>query len=173
MCLCMDSLEKYNGIPAVAFIRLNVCSRSLYAQSCILKSSYSHVSTNPICDKVYIGETRRALGTRLKEHQANTRRGEVEKSAIAEHAWGEEHRPAWDETAILERARREDILRIKEAFCIMAAEQEKLLNRDRGTFIAESWKPLLWRWRNQRVMSQLFGASNDPSQRTSPDATPR
>ena len=58
------------------------------------------------CDKVYIGETRRALGTRLKEHQANTRRGEVEKSAVAEHAWGEEHRPAWDETSILKRARK-------------------------------------------------------------------
>ena len=38
------------------------------------------------CGQRYIGETRRTLGTRLKEHQAATRRGEIEKLAIAEHA---------------------------------------------------------------------------------------
>ena len=38
------------------------------------------------CGQRYIGETRRTLGSRLKEHQAATRRGEIEKSAIAEHA---------------------------------------------------------------------------------------
>ena len=32
------------------------------------------------CGKEYIGETKRALGTHLKEHQAATRRGEVEVS---------------------------------------------------------------------------------------------
>ena len=30
------------------------------------------------CGKEYIGETRRALGTRIKEHQSATRRGETE-----------------------------------------------------------------------------------------------
>ena len=54
------------------------------------------------CGKQYIGETKRALGVRLKEHQAATRRGEVEKSAISEYAWEEKHHPAWDEIAILE-----------------------------------------------------------------------
>ena len=34
----------------------------------------------------YIGETKKALEMRLKEHQAATRRGETEKSAITEHA---------------------------------------------------------------------------------------
>ena len=36
---------------------------------------------------VYIGETKRALEVHIKEHQTATRRGELEKSAIAEHAW--------------------------------------------------------------------------------------
>lgn len=36
------------------------------------------------CRKEYIGETKRALGTILKEHQVATRWGETEKSAIAE-----------------------------------------------------------------------------------------
>ena len=32
-------------------------------------------------------ETKRALKIRIKEHKAATRRGETEKSAIAEHTW--------------------------------------------------------------------------------------
>ena len=38
------------------------------------------------CGKQYIGETKRALRTRKKEHQSATRRGETEKSTIAKHA---------------------------------------------------------------------------------------
>ena len=38
------------------------------------------------CGHVYIGETKRAVETCIKEHKAATRRGETEKSAIAEHA---------------------------------------------------------------------------------------
>ena len=95
------------------------------------------------CGNEYIGETKRALGTRLKEHQTATRRGEVEKSATAEHAWAEQHRPAWDKIAILEQARREDHLWIKEAFCIAMADKEKSLNRDHGTAIGDCWRPLL------------------------------
>ena len=40
------------------------------------------------CGHVYIGETKRALETRIKEHKAATRRGKTEKSAIAEHGLG-------------------------------------------------------------------------------------
>ena len=39
------------------------------------------------CDNTHIEETN------LKEHQANIRRGEIEKSAIAEHAWTEQYQP--------------------------------------------------------------------------------
>ena len=85
----------------------------------------------------------RALETRLKEHQAATRQGELEKSAIAEHAWTEHHCPAWDDVTILEQARNDDTLRIKEALCISMAEKQMLLNRDRGTTIADCWVPLL------------------------------
>ena len=49
----------------------------------------------------YIGEAKRTLATRLKEHQSATRRGEVEKSAIAEHAWKAGHPPLWEEVEIL------------------------------------------------------------------------
>ena len=67
------------------------------------------------CGLQYIGETKRALETRLKEHQAAAKRGELEKPAVTEHAWTEHHRPAWDETSILEQAKNNDTMRIKEA----------------------------------------------------------
>jgi hypothetical protein len=41
------------------------------------------------------GETKRALERRVKEHKAATRRGELEKSAIAEHAWSHHHQMVW------------------------------------------------------------------------------
>ena len=40
-----------------------------------------------MCGKVYIGETKRRLGTRLKEHKDACVKGQTDKSAIAEHAW--------------------------------------------------------------------------------------
>ncbi|KAK9890114.1 hypothetical protein WA026_008924 [Henosepilachna vigintioctopunctata] len=41
------------------------------------------------CGKVYIGTTKRSMGTRLKEHKASCRLGQTEKSAVAEHALSE------------------------------------------------------------------------------------
>ena len=43
------------------------------------------------CGQVYIGETKRMLETRIKEHQAAARLGQFEKSAVAEHAWQDGH----------------------------------------------------------------------------------
>ena len=42
------------------------------------------------------GINKRSFDTCHKEHQAATRRGETDKSAIAEHAWAKQHRPQWD-----------------------------------------------------------------------------
>ena len=48
---------------------------------------------------------------------------------------------------ILEQARNDDALRIKEAQCISMAEKQTLLNRDQETTIADCWVPLLQRMR--------------------------
>ena len=88
------------------------------------------------------------------EHQTTTRRGELEKSAIADHAWTENHRPVWDETSILEKAKNYDTMQIKKALCIMMAD---LLNRDRGITIMDCRGPLL---RRMRETSQRRCASS-------------
>ena len=43
------------------------------------------------CGKVYIGKTIRRMESRLKEHKDACSRGQLEKSAIAEHAWRHDH----------------------------------------------------------------------------------
>ena len=53
------------------------------------------------CGKVYIGETKRRLGTRLKEHKDACVKYHTDKSAIAEHAWTNDHPINWAETKIL------------------------------------------------------------------------
>jgi hypothetical protein len=92
------------------------------------------------CGQTYVGETKRALGTRLKEHQAATRRGEIHKSAIAEHAWTHKHQLSWAETRILDHARNTSIFRIKEAIHILLRNQRELKNRDWGVEIDGWWR---------------------------------
>ena len=50
------------------------------------------------------GETKRCLGTRLKEHKDACVGGHTHKSAIAKHAWAEGHPINWSGTKILQRA---------------------------------------------------------------------
>ena len=53
------------------------------------------------CGLVYIRETGRNLSKRLKEHKTNCEKAELDKSALAKHAWTYDHRIKWDEANIL------------------------------------------------------------------------
>jgi len=95
------------------------------------------------CGKVYIGETQRALGTRIKEHQDACRLCHTEKSAVAEHAWDAGHRVDWEVVQILDTASKMKELLVKEAIHIQLTPSEKLLNRDNGWQIPEAWNTTL------------------------------
>ena len=43
------------------------------------------------CNKTYIGQTKRSIETRFKEHLAHLKYGRTEKSAVAEHALDNSH----------------------------------------------------------------------------------
>ena len=58
------------------------------------------------CGKVYIGETKCRLGTRLKEHKDACAKCLMDKLAIAEHAWTNDHPINWNGTKILQRVSR-------------------------------------------------------------------
>ena len=102
------------------------------------------------CGKKYRGETKRVLETQLKEHQAATRRGETEKSAIAEHACSRQHQALWGETRILDHASHHTALLIKEAKHISLRDPVELFNRNQGLDIDYCWKHLVKGTRRQQ-----------------------
>ena len=79
------------------------------------------------CGKVYIGETKGQLGTRLKEHKDACVRNQTEKSAIAEHAWTNDHPINWSGTKIL------------KALCIQSTPTDSRFNRDSGYELPDCW----------------------------------
>ena len=91
------------------------------------------------CGKVYIGETKRRLETRLKEHKDACTRYLTDKSAIAEHAWANDHPINWAETKILQRANRTMELVMKEALSIRTTPEDARFNRDNGYELPDCW----------------------------------
>ena len=54
------------------------------------------------CGSVYVGTTKRSVNTRIKEHKANCRLGQIEKSAVAEHTLTKtDHRIKFEDTQVL------------------------------------------------------------------------
>ena len=76
------------------------------------------------CCHVYTRETKTALETHIKEHKAATRREETGKSAIAKHALGQQHSVLWEETSMLDQAKNNTTLLIKEALHICLTNLE-------------------------------------------------
>ena len=95
------------------------------------------------CGKVYIGETVRRLETRIKEHEDACKKGTTEKSAIAKHAWTTNHAIEWNETTVLDQARRRKELMIKEALHISLTPENQRLNRDGGLELPACWTAIL------------------------------
>ena len=97
------------------------------------------------CGKAYIGETKRRLQTRLREHQDACRTQSLQKSAVAEQAWGSHHHINWKDTSVINRARRPEELLLKEAIHIQVTPAGKCLNRDGGKGIPRCWTAALKR----------------------------
>ena len=123
------------------------------------------------CEKKYIGETKRVLETHLKEHQAATRRGETEKSAIAEHAWSRQHQALWGETRILDHASHHTALLIKEAKHISLRDPVELFNWDQGLDIDYCWKHLVKGTRRQQQSTVELDLGDVICFMTSPDTS--
>ena len=55
------------------------------------------------CGKSYIGETKRPLAVKTKEHKTSTQRGETAKSGIAQHVWDHKHSIRWSEAITIHK----------------------------------------------------------------------
>ena len=127
------------------------------------------------CGKVYLGETKRRLETRLKEHKDACRRGELEKSAIAEHAWTNDHAIKWEETSVVDRASRHAELLLKEALSIQLTPVGERLNRDEGLELPGCWAATIRavaRRQGQRSTQLSSPRRTTSDQDADPDPTP-
>ena len=70
------------------------------------------------CGQAYIGKTIRQLESRMKEHRDACVRRQLEKLALAEHAWKHDHPIEWIGTQVLDRASGHKELLVKEALHI-------------------------------------------------------
>ena len=99
------------------------------------------------CEKVYIGETGRQLGTRITEHRKeaekisdrnftrSTRRAstnEHHKSAIIDHVCQKNHSMNWEASEIVEQESDKFKRWIKESICIRS--NTPTMNRDEGAY---------------------------------------
>ena len=66
------------------------------------------------CDQSYIGESGRSLA----EHQRHVRKGDITRSAIAEHTILQVHRMDWESARVIDTSRKYWQLRVKEALLI-------------------------------------------------------
>ena len=67
------------------------------------------------CGQVYVGKTIQGLETRLKEHKDACCKSQNKTSAIAEHAWQQDHPIDLEDTTILDNTSRHKELLLKEA----------------------------------------------------------
>ena len=91
------------------------------------------------CDKVYVGETKRTLGERLKEYCAKTASNQ---SALAEHSTLTGHTPKLEDVKVLRREDKFMHRKVREAICIKQ-ETSPTLNRDGGRDISRIFDSLL------------------------------
>ena len=74
-----------------------------------------------------------------KEHKDACAKCLTDKSAIAEHAWTNDHQINWDGTKILQRASRNMQRILKEALGIHATPEDARFNRDSGYELPDCW----------------------------------
>ena len=124
----------------------NALLQSLYcAKDPLPKESSTHVIYSvkcKTCKDEYVGETKRALSLRKKEHSDAIRRGQCSKSAIAErvHVHASPHEMDWS-TLQVDRARRQVERRVREAFHIY--KRQPKINRDSELERSAVWNAVL------------------------------
>jgi hypothetical protein len=100
------------------------------------------------CSKVYMGQTGRSVHLRVTEHDRHLRLLQLDKSAIAEHSFNQDHRVRLQDTKLLAKkiGYRERLIR--EAIEIQLHPNN--INREEGLHLSRAWKPLIQKIKDKR-----------------------
>jgi len=82
------------------------------------------------CDQVYIGQTKRHLETRIKEHRSNIKNPSGNFSVVTSHRVSLQHEFDWDGTKILHKERNRKKREIAEMFFIKKYNNNINLQKD-------------------------------------------
>jgi hypothetical protein len=93
------------------------------------------------CEALYIGETKRQVRTRLREHETACRLSQPDKSALAEHHLVTGHRIDFGGAKTIAVEDRWWRRKIREA--IEIEKEPRVLNRDSGAPLSRSWIPAI------------------------------
>jgi hypothetical protein len=91
--------------------------------------------------KVYVGQTGRTIGARLKEHRRHVRLNQAERSAVAEHSLTTYHRIHFDGASKLGTVTRYMDRLVGEAIEIRLHPDN--FNRDDGFNLSYAWRPII------------------------------
>lgn len=97
------------------------------------------------CNAVYIGESKRTLDQRVKEHERAVRNGDTDKNEIADHSWKHNHRFDWNKKSIIDREQHMVPRKIKET--IHSINDKNHINSISYT-LPDIWIPALTKRQN-------------------------
>jgi hypothetical protein len=93
------------------------------------------------CDRVYIGETKKRLKDRLRQHKDDVRL-KRDTNAIYKHVMESDHEINWEGATVIEQESRMLVRKWKEARRIREVE-EKAMNWNNGLNVNEEWEGIL------------------------------
>jgi predicted GIY-YIG superfamily endonuclease/uncharacterized protein (UPF0335 family) len=104
------------------------------------------------CGSSYIGETKRPLEVRIKEHFKCTQLGDTAKSGIAEHVWTNQHRMKWSDAKVLHKE--EHWLKRKFIEAAYITQNNHVFSNP-SIDIPNIWKPVLAQDRHLKIHGSL------------------
>jgi len=99
------------------------------------------------CQAAYIGQTKRQLSTRVKEHKHNVNKKSHSLSVIAEHIVNTDHKMDWENTKILDTETNYNKRLISE--CMYIKIHTHNINKKTDTEIfPDNYLPILYKFQN-------------------------
>src|SRR5436190_22366147 len=116
------------------------------------------------CPREYVGETKRPLNVRIKEHEQNTRRGLTDKSKIAQHCWEENHNMNFKEACIIHKEPHYKKRKIIEASYMKLAAENNPISQP-SVEISSLWLPILRKELKRTDIKPFVNVSDNSSEK--------